>query len=212
MYCKCYHIIFSTFSWKFKCKICVQKKVIHNFKNHILVTWNWCGFENRITIILFKIWPTNRFAKAKSYNFHFHKNDVTRPLSANSLLGYKLVDENKIVMRDDARFLTLLFVRAPPPCPVIESLSNDDGDGNGNSKNAIGLISKTTTLHVHHAFWYISLPSLHDYNVKLPNFTFCRGREHKTTTFFFFSWRLKQSFRIQLPKNFPAYGKLNEMK
>ena len=47
--------------------------------------------------------------------------------------------------------------------------------------------SKTTTLHVHHAFLYISLPSLHDYNVKLPNFTFCRGREQKTTTFFFFS-------------------------
>ena len=30
-----------------------------------------------MTIILFKIWPTNRFWKAKSYNFHFHKNDVT---------------------------------------------------------------------------------------------------------------------------------------
>ena len=26
-------------------------------------------------------------------------------------------------------------------------------------------ISKTTTLRVHHAFLYISLPSLHDYNV-----------------------------------------------
>ena len=23
----------------------------------------------------------------------------------------------------------------------------------------------TTILHVHHAFWYISLPSLHDYNL-----------------------------------------------
>ena len=33
--------------------------------------------KNQITIILFKIWPTNRFSKAKSYNFHFHKNDVT---------------------------------------------------------------------------------------------------------------------------------------
>ena len=47
--------------------------------------------------------------------------------------------------------------------------------------------SKTTTLHVHHPFLYISLPSLHDYNVKMPNFTSCRGREHKTTTFSFFS-------------------------
>ena len=54
MCCKRYHIIFSTFSLKFKCKICVQKEVIHNFKNHILVTWpatnllilrKWCGFE-----------------------------------------------------------------------------------------------------------------------------------------------------------------------
>ena len=32
MRCKCYHIIFSTFSLKFKCKICVQREVIHNFK------------------------------------------------------------------------------------------------------------------------------------------------------------------------------------
>ena len=52
--CKCYHIIFSTFSLKLKCKICVQKEAIHNFENHILVTWpatnllilrKWCGFE-----------------------------------------------------------------------------------------------------------------------------------------------------------------------
>ena len=35
---KCYHIIFSIFSLKFKCKIRVQREVIHNFKNHILVT------------------------------------------------------------------------------------------------------------------------------------------------------------------------------
>ena len=34
---------------------------------------------------------------------------------------------------------------------------------------------------MHHAFLYISLPSLQDYNVKMPNFTFCRGHENKTT-------------------------------
>ena len=42
-------------------------------------------------------------------------------------------------------------------------------------------------------FLYISLPSLHDYDVKIPNFTFCGGREHKTTTFFFYSWTSVQS-------------------
>ena len=40
-------------------------------------------------------------------------------------------------------------------------------------------IWKKTALHVHHAFFlYISLPSLHDYEVKLPNYTFSGGQEH----------------------------------
>ena len=34
-----------------------------------------------------------------------------------------------------------------------------------NVKKAIGLITKTTIVHVHHAFLYISLPTLHDYDV-----------------------------------------------
>ena len=34
---------------------------------------------------------------------------------------------------------------------------------------------------------YISLLSLYDYVVKMPNFTFNRERELKTTNFFFFS-------------------------
>ena len=94
---------------------------------------------------------------------------------------------------------------------TIGSLSNDDSDGNEDVRKAIGLISKTTTLHVHHALLYISLPSLHDYNVKVLNFTICQGREHKTTTFFFSSWTLIQSFRIQLQKNLPTFDKLNEL-
>ena len=38
---------------------------------------------------------------------------------------------------------------------------------------------------VHHAFLVHFLPSLHDYNVKVPNFTFCRGREKKDNNFLF---------------------------
>ena len=34
----------------------------------------------------------------------------------------------------------------------MESLRSDDGDGNVSVKKAIGLLSKTTTLHMHHAF------------------------------------------------------------
>ena len=60
-----------------------------------------------------------------------------------------------------------------PKCvPQLGSFSNDDDDSNKNVKTEIGLLSKTTSLHVHHAFLYISLPLLHDYDVKMPNFTF----------------------------------------
>ena len=41
---------------------------------------------------------------------------------------------------------------------LVESFSNDHDDGNKKGKKAIGLISKTKTLHVHHTFLYISLP------------------------------------------------------
>ena len=38
---------------------------------------------------------------------------------------------------------------------------------------------------MHHAFLYVSLPSLHDYDVKLPNFTFYGGHEHIDNHFLF---------------------------
>ena len=72
----------------------------------------------------------------------------------------------------------------PPFKPtVIGSLRSDDGDGNGDATKAIGLISKTTVLHLHHDFLYISLPSLHDYDVKMPNFTMYKESAQATTKF-----------------------------
>ena len=52
-------------------------------------------------------------------------------------------------------------------------------------QKTIGLISKTTTLHVHHAFLYISFLFLQDYDVKMPNFAFYRGRKQATTKLYF---------------------------
>ena len=48
---------------------------------------------------------------------------------------------------------------------IIGSFSNDNSDGTKNIKEAIGLLSKTTTLHVHQAFLCISLPLLHGYMI-----------------------------------------------
>ena len=69
------------------------------------------------------------------------------------------------------------------------------------SKRGVDLASVSITLHLHHTFWYISLPSLYaDYHVILPNFMFERGRKRTTTNFTF-------SFSVNLEsesKNPPA--------
>ena len=63
------------------------------------------------------------------------------------------------------------------------TLRSNDADDNENVKKTIGLISETTTSHVHHTFLYISFPFLHDYDVKMPNFAFYGGRKQATTKF-----------------------------
>ena len=46
------------------------------------------------------------------------------------------------------------------------------------------------------AFLYISLLSLHDDHVKLPNFTLYGGGEHKTTGFLFLSYYLEMFLKV----------------
>ena len=48
-----------------------------------------------------------------------------------------------------------------------------------------GFNKQTTTLHAHHTFLYNSLPFLHDYDVKMPNYAFCGERKQATTKFYF---------------------------
>ena len=102
------------------------------------------------------------------------------------------------------------------PSIIIGSFSNDDGDVKETGQKVIGLDWQTSTLHVHHAFLYISLPSLHDYDdVKMPMQIYLFWRtwknEHKTITLIFFSWFSMQSLRIQLQKKLATFDELNEM-
>ena len=71
-----------------------------------------------------------------------------------------------------------LSLGTQPPDDTKGSFSSD---GNENVKTAIDLLSKTKGLHVHQAFLHISLSFLHDYDVKMPNFTFYGGRKQATT-------------------------------
>ena len=61
----------------------------------------------------------------------------------------------------------------------LGSFSSDNDDGKVNGKKLIGFISKTTTLHVHHTVLYISSPSPHVYDLKMPNSTFYGGRKQE---------------------------------
>ena len=54
----------------------------------------------------------------------------------------------------------------------IGSLNNYEGDGNEDGKKAIGLNKQNNNFARASRFLHISLPSLYDYNVKVPNFTF----------------------------------------
>ena len=49
------------------------------------------------------------------------------------------------------------------------SLSNDHGDGNENDKKVMGFYKEKKTVHLSR-FLYISKLSLHDSDMKLPNF------------------------------------------
>ena len=73
-------------------------------------------------------------------------------------------------------------------CVVAGSLARRTATATRTAKKTIGLDKRNKYFaRVSGVSRYISLPSLHNYNVKLPNFTFCRGREQNATNFFFFS-------------------------
>ena len=80
-----------------------------------------------------------------------------------------------------------------------------------NVKKVIAWISKTTTLHVRHSFLYISLPPLHDYERKMPNFTFYGGRKQGTAKFSFSFWICIWFLGIRLKKSLLAFDKVNEL-
>ena len=60
-----------------------------------------------------------------------------------------------------------------------------------------------------HAFLYVSLPSLHDYEVKLPDFTFYGESKQATTKFSFSLWTWILFLGIQLQESSTACDKVN---
>ena len=83
---------------------------------------------------------------------------------------------------------------------VIRDLKIQRCDGNENVQKTRGLISKTTTLHMHQAFLYIYLPFFVglNYGEKIPNFVFYGERKQATTKFCFAFWTWTWSLGIHI--------------
>ena len=84
-------------------------------------------------------------------------------------------------------------------------LLGENGENKENVKKAIGLMSKTITLHVPHTFLYISLQPLHNYDVKWPNVKFIWGRERQGDKFYRVCLNLGAVPSLQLQPKFPFF-------
>ena len=95
----------------------------------------------------------------------------------------------------------------------LGTVRSNDADRNENvkkkKKNTIVLISKTTTLQVHHAFCTFLCPFLHDYDVKMPNFAFYGGRKQAATKFYFSYCTWIWCLGNQLQEGSPTFDKVS---
>ena len=115
---------------------------------------------------VYDIWGTR---KNKKDHLEFES------IITQSLTRWQVCFENKNKIKTPAVSHARLFILDGTAfASILGSFGNDNGDGNKNVKKAVGLISKTTTMHVQHTFLFI----------------FCR---HRTTT----TWNsLKRRFII----------------
>ena len=70
-----------------------------------------------------------------------------------------------------------------------DNRTNDDGNTKEKGNNNMFILTKTTTLHVHHAILYISFLSLYPYDMELPNLTsplYGVGEHNRKIVAFFF--------------------------
>ena len=66
-------------------------------------------------------------------------------------------------------------------------------------------MTKTTTLHVHYVFLYISLQSLHNYDVKWPTFKSVWEGERQGDQFYHLCHNLGAVPSLQLQTKFPSF-------
>ena len=116
-----------------------------------------------------------------------------------SLLFFEMTAQmNEIITWET--FLPRRYLKKGVVSVMGSFLSNDNGKKNRWK-------SKITSLHVHRLLLYISLPSSHNFDVKLPNFSFYVKRELRNVFSFSFSYLRNRP----LEKNSSIFEKVNEL-
>ena len=87
----------------------------------------------------------------------------------------------------------------------LGTLRNYDGDGNGNVKKAIGLMSKTTTLHVHHAFFVHFFAVFAQLRREMEKFKLTWERERQSDKFYHLCQNSGAVPSLQLPTKFLSF-------
>ena len=116
-----------------------------------------------------------------------------------------LISASDIVLRKLTKTFTFYFAVRVFIAVVGTWSPNDATATRTSKKKPIGLISKTTTWHVHHTFLNISLPFLHYYDVKVPNFSFYGEHKQATTKFYFSFWTWMRSLGVQPHEVSPTF-------
>ena len=130
---------------------------------------------------------------------------------ASSVWNFCARSSDVIWRENQRRRCQMLAVFSGQLKTTLGSIKCHDRDDNKNVKKEIGWIGKTTTRHVQHAFLYISLPSLHDYDGKMPNFTIYGGRKQATAKFSFSFYTWIWFLVIRLKKSSLAFDVVNEL-
>ena len=142
----------------------------------------------------------NSFASTSRFFVHCNNNDVTKCLISRVL--WRTWKRQLLFFKESSCLLEVLykentFINKRELKQRRRRKRKKNGNENGKKSNTNKLRLVKKTLHMHHAFLYISLLSVQHCYVKIrPRFTLCGERQHKKTTFFFFSWTSIQSLRI----------------
>ena len=94
----------------------------------------------------------------KNWNFFMNKNFKVSSFAHGHYAGCEHGEKS-------AKYFLLIWRKGNTSkniCENSELIRSNDAEDNKNVKKTIGLISKTTTSHVHHTFLYISFPFWHD--------------------------------------------------